>query len=586
MNRKHRRSAPPGRSRAGEPPPALLQEFQVAVKRHQAGQYEAAEKLYTHLLGMRPGFAPALHYLGVLSAQTGRHRRAVELILKALEIEPDMPNALNHLGVAYYGLAQYADARDCYRKALAQQPGDAVVLMNLANLMRDETRYQDADRHYREALSAAPAYADAIYNYGISLLRQLRLDEAAIQLRRDLELRPGHVDGYRALGLALMKQERVDEARECFQRALQIDPRHVEAIMSLATLSHWVGDREEALKLHRQAVAIEPGNAECHYNLAVCQLAWEELRAGFAEYEWRWRTREYSRAQRPCRQPLWDGSPLAGQRILVWREQGVGDEILHSSMIPGLLDSGARLVLECDPRLAPLFARSFPSAEVVAQKFPPDPRTEAGSIVFQSPIAGLARWLRHDPSLFPRHEGYLRAEPRLASSLREKYLALGGGKTVIGISWSSRNSPASLEKGTQLTEWRDMLANPNAFFVNLQYGDCASELEAVRSETGVTIYADPGIDSMRDLDAFAAQVRAMDLVISTSNTTVHFAGAQNVPCWTLLPSGPGALWYWFTGREDSPWYPSMRLFRRRPDQQWRDLLARVASALAARLAPP
>jgi hypothetical protein len=139
------------------------------------------------------------------------------------------------------------------------------------------------------------------------------------------------------------------------------------------------------------------------------------------------------------------------------------------------------------------------------------------------------------------------------------------------------------EKGTQLAEWKEIIGNPGAFFVNLQYGDCTQEIEAARAATGVAVYSDPGIDAMKDLDGFAAQVRAMDMVVSTSNTTVHFAGAQNVPCWTLLPAGPGALWYWFTGREDSPWYPSMRLLRRAVDGTWRDLIARAGSELAAHL---
>jgi hypothetical protein len=282
---------------------------------------------------------------------------------------------------------------------------------------------------------------------------------------------------------------------------------------------------------------------------------------------------------------LWDGSPLAGKSIFLWREQGVGDEILYGGMIPDLVAARARVVLECDPRLVPLFARSFPSVEVVAQTIPPDPRTESRAVDFQAPVATLGRWLRADFSGFPRHADYLKPDPALAASLRGKYRALAGGRTVIGISWHSRLSPALAEKGTQLADWKEILANPGAFFVNLQYGDCARDIEAARVATGVTVYADPEIDAMKDLDAFAAQVNAMDLVVSTSNTTVHFAGAQNVPCWTLLPSGPGALWYWFTGREDSPWYPAMRLLRRRPDEPWLDLIGRVGKELEIRLDP-
>ena len=198
-------------------------------------------------------------------------------------------------------------------------------------------------------------------------------------------------------------------------------------------------------------------------------------------------------------------------------------------------------------------------------------------------MGSLPRILRRDFRQFPKHHGYLKADPARTAALRQRYAAIAGGRRIVGISWRSRNTQFGTAKSVALTDLAEILRVPGVMFVNLQYGDCADEIATAKRDLGVDILHDTEIDSLRSLEDFFAQVAAMDLVVTVSNTTVHAAGALNVPAWLLLPRGEGALWYWFVDREDSPWYPSVRLFRQpdTPDEpSWpRDVVRRAGEDL-------
>ncbi|MBI3710900.1 MAG: hypothetical protein HY246_24910, partial [Proteobacteria bacterium] len=284
--------------------------------------------------------------------------------------------------------------------------------------------------------------------------------------------------------------------------------------------------------------------------------------------------------RRDFRQPPWDGRPLSQTKLLLWGEQGVGDEIIYAGLVGEAGERAGACMLECEPRLVPLFARSFRQIEVVARSDPAHPSTVASDIGAQLALGSLPGLLRPSFDSFRPHRGYLAADPARAAALRARYRALGPGP-VVGVGWRSSRRDLTRWKSSDLSDWGPILTLPGVVFVNLQYGDCRAELQQVQETIGVTIHDDREIDSLKDLDAFAAQVAATDLTVSISNTAVHFAGALNVPVWTLLPTGLGLLHYWFLEREDSPWYPSMRLFRQRKLGDWGDVIARVAAELRA-----
>ena len=268
---------------------------------------------------------------------------------------------------------------------------------------------------------------------------------------------------------------------------------------------------------------------------------------------------------------------MAGKTILVWSEQGVGGEVLYAGMVPDLIESGARVILECEPRQQTLFRRSFAGVQCIAKRNPPDPATRADDIDFQSPIGNLGRWLRPDFASFPNRPSYLTADPAKQTTFRDKYKSADkGGGFLIGIAWYSKNVMVGGQKSLSLRELAP-LAQPGIALVDLQYGDTAVERDEFAQSTGIELIHDPTVQPMQDLDDFAAQVAAMDLVITISNATAHFAGALGVSTWILLHTVPRSCW--FLERDDSPWYPSVRLFRQGHRGDWSDVVELVSAAL-------
>ncbi len=402
--------------------------------------------------------------------------------------------------------------------------------------------------------------------------------------RRATELAPGLVTAHNLLTIALRRQNRLDEAEAASARAVRLAPDDPDVLANLATL-HWTRERHaQSVPAFDRALALRPDDAEMHYNRALAHLAVGDLDRAWADFAWRWKQRKFK--PRPFPQPWWDGSRPAG-RILAWGEQGIGDEVLAAGMLGDLAGRApAGIVLECDRRFVPLIRRSFPDIVAVPRSDPAAPETAAPDIVAQVPVGDLHLHLRRRRGDFRPHSGYLRADPAQTAQLRRRYKAAGGGAggpLLVGISWQSTNPRLGVGKSLGLAEWTPILQAPGVTFVSLQYGDVAREAAAAADATGARILVDPEIDSLVDIDGFAAQVAAMDLVVTVSNTAVHFAGALNRPAWLMLPRGNGLLWYWLMCQgEACPWYPSIRVFRQDREGDWSGMVERLARTLRER----
>ncbi len=505
-----------------------------------AGKPAAAIKAITRGLAADPASAPLNDLLGAALVQAGRADEAVEAHRKALAADPDDPGMLNNLGNALRAAGRPAEARDAYRHSLSRRPDHADTLANLGAALIDLEDFAGAEAALRQAAARAPAMTDILINLSFVLMALGRPSEAIDASTRALAIDPDNVDALNNLSRAYMGLGRQGEAEAAARRAVAADPRHTGALLAMA-IQHFLRGRW-------------PEAWECH--------------------ELRWRI-EAAR-HRTFPQRLWGGEPVKGKTLLVWGEQGAGDEILFTSMVPDLVERGARVVLELDPRLVPLYRRSMPQVTCVARSTPPAPETANRNIDYQTPSGSLGRWLRPDEASFPRRPALLVADPSRAERLRRRY-GERPGRMTVGVSWRSANRDIGSDKSMALPDLAPVLRMPGLRFVDLQYGDTAAERAATARETGVEVFRDPEIDPLADLDGFAAQVAAMDLVISVSNTTVHVAGALGVPTWVMLPTTP--LWRWMMDREDSPWYPSLRLFRQARRDDWSDVVARVADAL-------
>jgi hypothetical protein len=304
--------------------------------------------------------------------------------------------------------------------------------------------------------------------------------------------------------------------------------------------------------------------------LGAALLSFGRLAEGWPEYRWRLRNPAHRGWHRGIPKPLWTGDQLAGQRLLLWSDQGLGDQILTAGLLPEATAAAARIVFACETRLAPLMARSFPGLRVVAITDIHRGTVDLSDVDAHASISEIGAVLRPHLDAFPNRDRYLTADPARVATLRARYRALPGEGPVVGISWRSANDAAGADKSIDLAAWSPLLA-VGARFVSLQYGDLGA--------LPANVFVDRAIDPMADVDAFAAQVAAMDMIVSVSNTTVHMAGALGVPTLCLTPRVEGRPWYWFSGRDTSPWYPSVCHVWQTRRGLWDDVLRRAAELL-------
>jgi len=483
------------------------------------------------------------HRRGELPAAEAAYRAA-------LRADPENLEALHYLGLCLHQAKRSDEGLPLLRRSVADGAANPTFLINLGGALRDTGANDEAIEVLGRAVALLPHSFEAHFNYGIALIEAGRGVEALPHCRRCVAARPKEARAHYNLGCALQL----------------------------------TGFYDAAEAAHREAVALAPGFADAHLNLGTALLIQRRLSEGFAEYEWRGQIKLTPVRRRSFPQPEWNGR-ATDRPIVVYGEQGLGDEILFGRQIAAARRRAPGLILECDSRLVPLFARAAPGLEVVARSEPPAERLLAPDIAAVAALGSLPHRIGLEMGDPEEMEPHLAVDAGRAAALRARYAA--DGRPLVGISWHSRSSRTGRSKSLTLADWAPILAVPGLRFVSLQYGEAAGDIAAVREQTGIEILADPEIDPVRDLEGAAAQTAAMDLVVSISNTTVHLAGALGVPVWSMLPKGPGLLWYWFAEGERSPWYPSLRLFRQPRRGDWAPVIEGVAAELRswARAAP-
>ncbi|MBK3732068.1 tetratricopeptide repeat protein [Azospirillum brasilense] len=524
-------------------PDAVLND---AIALHRSGRLDAAMTAYRAVLDLEPRHSDALHLLGLIQHQLGHHAEAEEHIAAALRIDPEFPTAWNHLGLVRQTLDRPEQAHACFSRAIALRPD----------------------------------FPEAMTHMGLSLKQPDRLDEAKRWHRRSIRLAPANPAAHTNLGYACEVEGRFEAAAGHYRRALTLRPDSADTLNNLGTLAK-MADRPALCRHYLdRALRVSPGLPLAAWNVGLLALADGDLATGWAGYERRFSARQLQRARRIAL-PVWTGEPLRGRRLLVWPEQGLGDEILFASVFGDLKDSGGTVVLECDPRLVTLYARAFPWATVRAESVAPDGRER-----FDPPdcdlqiAAGPLPALRRDRlERFPSRPAFLTADPERAAVWRARVEALGPGLKV-GISWRSQIVTAHREGAyTRITDWLPLLEVPGVHVVNLQYGDCAAELASIEPSGVRRVHRWDDLDLKNDLEGVAALMAALDLVILPATAAGELAGALGVPVWRL----GGRDWTWM-GSRVRPWFPTQRLTAPYPAETSADMICRITGMLA-RMAP-
>lgn len=549
-----------------------------------AGNAAGAETEFAKALALAPRSAEALFSFGRYQLAMGASAKAAATLKRAVALNPQWAPAHLELAKAFRAGKRPQDALASAQRAAQLKPKYAEALLVMGQLYRGLRDLDKALTYIREALTADHRYAAAYREIGAICLDLNRAEDASNYFREALWLEPADADAHVGLGYALRLCGRLKEAAESFLCAERLNPRLASAHIGLGMVADAAGSPDEAMRRFDLAIEKAP-ESPARYNRALALLRHGRLAEGWRAYEWRWTSPVFKAAPRHQNIPRWRGEPLAGKKLLVWGEQGVGDEIIFASMVPDLVERGIDVTLECDARLAPLFRRSWPAIKVVEEPRAPAPAARYKGVHLQTAGGSLGEFLRPDFTSFPKRERLLEPDRTRAAILRDDLLANSKTKPelLVGISWISNTPMAAAEKSTRLAEWAPILKQGNVCFVDLQYGNTDAERADVERSLGISIAHSAHVDLTKDLDGVAALAAACDLVISVSNTTVHLAGAVGAPVWALIPPPVVQPWYWFTGREDSPWYDSVRLFRPAANETWSDVIKRAAADLRARL---
>lgn len=462
-------------------------------------------------------------------ANTGQYAEAIPLYRRALEINRGYPQLYNDLGVAFYHTGNVAEAREAYRTAIYLAPLNALAYSNLGVLYNAEGRHGEALAFFNQAVRLDPKCTSAYVNLGDSYIKLSMYDEAEAALERALRLNPASIDALSNMGVVQWGHGRLMAALDAFKEVLRRDPQHAIA----------------------------------HKNIGLIQLMRGYYADGWKEYAWRNKADKIKLTFDAV--PLWEPEKEPATLLGISNEQGLGDQILHASILDDILTP---LILEIDPRLRPLYERSFPG-----RHFHSDPATTP-TVSHQMPLPDLGSIFRMSAADFPGTP-YLLADQAKVVALRAR---LAANKFKIGMSWGSAGTEFASNKFIVLPAWQPLFDVPDTQFINLQYGAAPGDI------AGFPITSLPDIDPYRDLDGLAALIMACDLIITTSNTTAHLAGALGKPTWVMVPNGYSKFWYWGERGETTPWYKSVRLFRRGRAESWEETMARVALALKQGLA--
>lgn len=557
-------------------PASVQASFNLAYLLSTQGRAAEAEQLYRRSVLLAPNHAEAHYNLGVLLSERGLPE-AEPCYRRVLALDPRHADAAFNLGSLLAGQRRVLEAEQCFRLALELEPGNANTLFNLGRLLAEGGREEEAERHFRRAIELQPGLSSALIHLGVLLEARNRPDAAEQCYRQALRNDPTLVDAHYNLGVVLVLSGQERQAEQCYRRVLQLDASHAKAYFNLAILLSRREQYDEAERCYRQALTHRPELVQASRNLATLLLQQGRFEEGWLHYESRHDPRYAERTVVPPQLPFpqWRGQDLRGKSLLIWPEQGYGDQIQMCRYLPLLKQLGAvRLAVVCDSVLRPVL-QTLDGIDVLLDE---DQPLDGAHYDYWCLLLSVPRWCSVAggiPALLP----YLRSDPARVAKWSARMPRDG---LRIGLVWkgSSAHPDDSLRSLPGLECLAPLWSVPGVHFISLQKGQ--GEDQARRPPT-----AQPLIHLGSDIGDFAdtaAVIELLDLLICVDTAVAHLAGALGKPCWVLRP--PTDEWRWPPpGCRDSLWYPGiLRLFGIRPGESWDAAIAAVRESLHEQVA--
>jgi len=480
--------------------------------------------------------------------------------------KPDFFNAMFNLGNAYVSINKPEEARACFVRVVEFNQNFTAAYLCLGEVEKRMRNFSSALAAFERAIAIDPGCAEAFQGIAEVCQAEERFEDAIAAYGRALALRPGNVAAINMLGTAYQSIEQLDKAEECYRLALALTPDKLTVLNNLAVVLNSQGRLKEAVNVYRQLLEIDSGYADGHWNLSVALLALGEYSEGWSEFEWRFK-KANPVPSRIFSQPLWDGSDLAGRTILLHAEQGFGDTIQFVRYVPMVVQRGGIVIVECQVAVLKRLLLSLEGVADVIVAGEPMPHFDC-----HLPLMSLPLVFGTTLETIPAHVPYLFAQSADIEKWRE--LLKSRGTIRVGLVWFGRQSQVlNRKRSCPLSAFAQIASVPNVEFYSLQIGEGVEQISK----------CDPGFplidltEHVHDFADTAAFISNLDLVVSIDTAVAHLAGALGIRTWTLLPYSSD--WRWLCERQDSPWYPSMRLFRQSSQGDWPSLMKDVAGAL-------
>ncbi|HEY9836969.1 MAG TPA: tetratricopeptide repeat protein, partial [Vampirovibrionales bacterium] len=539
-------------------PGAITSEFALARQDYEAGNFAEAQRRCRVLLRQHPNQAQGWQLLGAIAHQGGKINTAVGYYKQAIVADSRYLPAYINLGAALRSLGRTSEAISYLAQAIAVDSHCLAAHYNLGNALSDEGHFHEATAHYRQVIALDAHHSQAHYHLGNALQELGQVTQAIAHIQEATTLEPSYTEAHNTLGNLFLKAGRITEAMACFQRAIALDSQYIDAQINLGTVFLEQHQITAAIATYHRALKIQPDSAEAHFNLALSLLTAGDFPGGFAEYEWRWRIKGYP-ALPHFEVPRWEGSDLTGKTLLLYGEQGLGDTLQFIRYASLLAQQGIRVVAWV---AAPLISvlKTVPGIEGVSSK--PEELEPFESWV---PLMSLPRILGTTLTTIPATIPYLQPP-----ASRELPIESAGFK--IGIVWAGNpKHKTDYKRSCSLNIFQPLLTVPGVQFYSLQKG------QAGETWQGKNLPIHDLAPYLHDFGDTAAAISQLDLIITVDTSIAHLAGAMGKPTWLLLAYTPD--WRWGLEGSDSPWYPSLRLFRQQQPGNWQEVGDRIAETL-------
>jgi len=530
---------------------------------HRKQQLTQAISCYEQALFLNPNYPEAHYNLGMIY-QEHQPELAISCYEKVLAIQPHYAQAYLNLAVIYLKQENYATAILYYEKVLAIFPDYAEAQCGLGNVSLKQKDFLKAISYYEKSLQLQVNNPDALCGLGTVYLEQAQFDLAIKHFKKTLQLNPNYIEAQRNLGLVYDKQDKLEEALLCYTQTLQLDENHEIACCEIANIYLKQHKVEAALSHYEKALKINSNYAIAHYNFAFALLLIGDYQRGWQEYEWRWlANQKILPAKKFPTAQQWQGESLTNKTILLYTEQGLGDAIQFIRYAELVSKLGAKVIIQCQPALKTLFLPLKSIYKIITTN-----EILPAFDVF-SPLMSLPRLFNTTLQTIPAPTPYLQGNKKLGFSF-----PLDKEKLNIGFVWAGNPLHGNdKHRSIDITHFQTLTQLIAVQFYSLLVGDKRSDLTKI-------IFANPVIDIGKEVVDFsdtAAVIEKLDLIICVDTSVAHLAGALNKPTWLLLPFAPD--WRWLLERDDSPWYPSMKLFRQTQRGDWAGVFQAVAKEL-------